>query len=117
MENSNERKKVRNFYFFLLITAMPVVGVAAIFLSAYFHIQGEIKFAYHELKGLKAVEQIDKTIFSIQKIRGLVCVEEPDNGSLDRIESLKKEISSDLALLKEILVSVDDNITPPSKMS
>ncbi|MFA5235121.1 MAG: hypothetical protein WC390_12040 [Sulfurimonas sp.] len=113
MENLNQKKKVRSFYFFLLITAIPVVGVAIIFLSAYFHIQDEIKFASHELKSLKVVEHIDKTIFSIQKIRGLVCIEEANGDSLGRIESLKKEISSDLALLKKILVSVNDNITPP----
>lgn len=113
MENLNEKKKEKSFYFFLLITAIPVVGAAVIFLFAYFHIQGEIKFAYHELKGLKVVEQINKTIFSIQKIRGLVCIMEPNGDSLERMKSLKREISSDLALLKEILVSVDDNITPP----
>lgn len=109
MENLNEKKRVKSFYFFLLITAIPVVSVVVIFLSAYFHIQGDIKFASHELKGLKAVEQINKTIFSIQKIRGLVCVEESSSDSSERIESLKKEISSNLALLKIILVFMDNN--------
>ncbi|MDO9266720.1 MAG: GGDEF domain-containing protein [Sulfurimonas sp.] len=109
MENLDEKKKVKSFYLFLLITAIPVVGVAVIFLSAYFHIQGEIKFASHELKGLKVVEQIDKTIFSIQKIRGLVCVKEPNSDSLERIESLKKEINSNLAQLKVVLIFMDNN--------
>lgn len=114
MENLNKKKRVKSFYFFLLITAIPVVSVVVIFLSAYFYIQGDIKFASHELKGLKAVEQINKTIFSIQKTRGLVCVGEPSSDSLERIESLKKEINSNLALLKMILVFMDNNTASPT---
>lgn len=110
MENLNKKKKVKNFYFFLLITAIPVVGVTIIFLSVYFHMQDDIRSVSHELKALKVVEQINKTLFSIQKIRGLVCVEEPNGDSLERIESLKKEISGNLTMLKKILVLVDDNI-------
>lgn len=115
MENLNKKKKVASFYFFLLITAIPVVGVVAIFLAAFLHIQGDIRLASNELRGLKVIEQIDKTIFSIQKIRGLVCVQEPNSDSLERIESLKKEINSELARLREILAFIDDNITPPQK--
>lgn len=113
MENLDEKKKVKSFYLFLLITAIPVIGVAVIFLSAYFRIQDEIKFAYHELKGLKVIERINKTIFSIQKIRGLICVKEPNRDSLDRIESLKKEINSNLALLKVILIFMDNDAASP----
>lgn len=96
-----------------MITAIPVVGVAIIFLFAYFHIQDEIKFASHELKGLKIVEQIDKTVFSIQKIRGLVCVKEPNSDSLERIESLKKEINNNLVQLKVVLVFMDNDAVSP----
>lgn len=113
MENLDEKKKVKSFYFFLLITAIPVVGVAVIFLFAYFYIQDEIKFASHELKGLKIVEQINKTVFSIQKIRGLVCVGKPNSDSLERIESLKKEININLAQLKVVLVFMDNNAVSP----
>lgn len=113
MENLNTKKKVASFYFFLLITAIPVVGVFAIFLATFLHIQGDIELSSNELKGLKVIEQIDKTIFNIQRIRGLVCVQEPNSASLEGIESLKKETNSELARLKEILASIDDNITPP----
>lgn len=113
MENLDENKKVKSFYFFLLITAIPVVGLAIIFLSAYLHIQGEKKLTSHELKGLKAVEQINKTVFSIQKMRDLVCVREPNIDSLDRVESLNKEISSNLAQLKAVLVSMKNDAAPP----
>lgn len=83
------------------------------FSHALFHVQKDVDFVYHEMVGLDVIVQIEEIVFDIQKLRGLACVEEPSGDSLERTESLKKEIDSNLAKLKVVLVFMDNNAASP----
>lgn len=111
MKNLYKEKKVKSFYFFLLITAIPLVGVIIIFSLMHIHIKNEIEFISHELRGLKIVSQIQKSVLDIQKMRGLVCIDCPNQESLEKIEMLQTVIIDGMDTLNGVVTTLD-NDTP-----
>ncbi len=109
MQSLYQEKKVRSFYFFLLITSVPLVGVIIIFSLMHIHIKNEIEFISHEQRGLKIVSQIQKSVLDIQKMRGLVCIECPSEESLEKIEMLQDMIMEDMDTLNSVVVALDDD--------
>ncbi len=108
MKNLNEKKR-RSLYFFIFITLVPVIGVIVIFSYAFLYVNYEINFVTHESMGLKVIEQIEKTIFDIQKFRGLKCIKILNKESIENIEVFKKKISNDLTNLQQILLSIKED--------
>lgn len=109
MQNLYKEKKVRSFYFFLLITAVPIIGVIIIFSLMHIHVKNNIEFISHEQRGLKIVSQIQKSVLDIQKMRGLVCIDCPNQESLEKIELLQDVILEDMDALKGIVATIDDD--------
>lgn len=117
MKNLYKEKKVKSFRIFLLITAVPVIGVIIIFSLFAQNIQNKIEFTTHELRGLDVISEIQRSIMDIQKIRGLISIENPNEATLEELKYIKKDIidsvsslekkisniKSDAALRKEIL--------------
>ncbi len=110
MKNVYQKKKSRNFYFFLLISAIPFFGVIIIFYYMHTYIKNDIEFVSNELSSLKVIERIQKSVLDIQKMRGLACMKSPNEDSLHRMESLKKEIVNDMDLLKSATVAMREEI-------
>ncbi|MDK9694017.1 MAG: GGDEF domain-containing protein [Sulfurimonas sp.] len=109
MQNLYKEKKVRSFYFFLLITAVPLVGVIIIFSLMHIHVKNNMEFISHEQRGLKIVSQIQKSVLDIQKMRGLVCIDCPNQETLEKIELLKNVIVEDMDALKGVVTTLDDH--------
>lgn len=75
------------------------------FSYAYFHIKTtEVVFTTEEIEGLRIIAHIKKTVFDIQKIRGLSGIKNPDQMCIDNIEALKETVSNDLKELEEELL-------------
>ena len=109
MKNLNIEKKAKSLYFFIFITLVPVIGVIIIFSNVFLHVQDDIEFVTHELKGLKAISQIEKTIFNIQKLRGLSCIKTPNEESTQNLKIFKDNILKDLMALKRNLLTIEKN--------
>lgn len=108
MENLYKVKKKRSLYFFIFITLVPVIGIIAIFSYAFAYISKEIDFITHESKGLKVIAQIEQTIFDIQRLRGLSCINNPNKKSIENSEAFKRNILDNLTSLKETLLTIEN---------
>lgn len=108
MNGLNVEKKSEGLRYFILITIIPILGIIIIFSYAFFHVQNDVDFISHEIKGIKVITLIQKTVFNIQKLRGLTCIENPDIKSIDEIEALKKSIFDDLKNIKQHLQLIEN---------
>lgn len=111
MNNLNSEKKTKSLYFFIFITLVPLLGVVIIFSNIFFYVQDDIKFVSNEIMGIKVISQVEKTIFDIQKLRGLSCIKTPNEKSLENLNFLKKNILEDLSILNSSLLTIK-NPTP-----
>ncbi|OHD97180.1 MAG: hypothetical protein A3E21_03095 [Sulfurimonas sp. RIFCSPHIGHO2_12_FULL_36_9] len=101
----NCEKKSNGLFFFIFVTFIPILAITAMFSYAYFHIKTtEVVFTTEEIEGLRIIAHIKKTVFDIQKIRGLSGIKNPDQMCIDNIEALKETISNDLKELEEELL-------------
>ncbi|MDD2652235.1 MAG: GGDEF domain-containing protein [Sulfurimonas sp.] len=114
MQSLYQEKKARSFYFFLLITAVPIIGVIIIFSFMHIHIRNNIEFVSHELRGLEIVSQIQKSVLDIQKMRGLVCIDCPSKETLGKIETLQDVIVKDMEALQVATIALNGD-TPLKK--
>jgi len=106
MQNLYEEKKTKSFNFFLLITAVPIIGIIIIFSLIVRNIQSNIEFTLHEQNGLAIIEEIQKSVLSIQKIRGLTSIENPNSVSLNNLELIKKDIVISMDSLEKKLSTI-----------
>lgn len=111
MKKPYKDKKTKSLYFFILVTAIPIIGIIIVFWLSYMQLKKDIVFVSHELKGISIISQIQKSVFNIQKLRGLVCIDTPNDESLHNIESLKKEILRQMDGLYNALATIDDDDT------
>lgn len=109
MQKLYKDKKANSFNFFLLITAVPIIGIIIIFSFIVREIQGNIEFTLHEQNGLTIIEEIQKSVLSIQKIRGLTSIETPNSASLNKLELMKKDIVISMDSLEKKLSNINSN--------
>ena len=109
MQKLYKDKKAKSFNFFLLITAVPIIGIIIIFSFIVREIQGNIEFTLHEQNGLTIIEEIQKSVLSIQKIRGLTSIENPNSASLNKLELMKKDIVISMDSLEKKLSNINSN--------
>jgi len=102
-------KKNKNFAYLVGLTIAPVFAIIVMFSYAFFHIRDSIKFTSHEITGLRVIAQIERTVFNIQKLRGLSCMENTDEKSIENIKTIKENISKDLSILKEYSMFIENN--------
>jgi diguanylate cyclase (GGDEF)-like protein len=107
MKNLNKEKKRKSLYFFLFITLVPIIGIIIIFSYAFAYVSEEIDFITQESSGLQIIEQVEKSIFDIQKLRGLTCIKTPNKESIEYVKILKQNIFHDLTHLKQILLFIE----------
>ncbi|WP_345993276.1 GGDEF domain-containing protein [Sulfurimonas sp. HSL-1716] len=113
MKNLNKEKKRRTLYFFIFITLVPVLGILIISSYAFLHVQDDVDFVSYEIRGLKVISRIEKTVFDIQALRDLSCIKDPNEKS---IETLKENISKDLTSLENILLILQKDISLKSEL-
>lgn len=101
-------KKNKNIKYFVMLAIIPLFAIVTMFSYALFHVQKDVDFVHHEMVGLDVVMQIEEIVFDIQKLRGLTCIKNPNNGSEVSIELLKENIYKDLTILKQKLSYVKD---------
>ena len=101
LQDINKNKKNKNFAYFVALTVVPVFAIIVMFSYAFFHIRDSVRFTSHEITGLRVIAQIERAVFNIQKLRGLMCMENTDEKSIENIKTIKENISKDLAILKE----------------
>lgn len=87
---------------------MPILAIVTMFSYALFHVQKDVDFVYHEMIGLDVITKIEDIVFDIQKLRGLTCIKNPNNGSERSIELLKENIYKELTSLKQKLSYIKD---------
>lgn len=109
LQDINKNKKNKNFAYFVGLTVVPVFAIVVMFSYAFLHIRDSIKFTSHEIIGLRVIAQIERTVFNIQKLRGLVCMENTDEKSTEYIKKIKEDISKDLAILKEYSMFIEND--------
>lgn len=109
LQDINKNKKNKNFAYFVGLTVVPVFAIVVMFSYAFLHIRDSIKFTSHEITGLRVIAQIERTVFNIQKLRGLVCMGNADEKSTEYIKKIKEDISKDLAILKEYSMSIEND--------
>ncbi len=109
MQNLYKEKKAKSFKFFLLITAVPIVGIIIIFSIIFRNIQNDIEFTIHEQHGLSIIAKIQNSVFTIQKIRGLTSIENPNSASLNSLELMKKDILMNIDSLERKISSIKRN--------
>lgn len=110
MKNINHDRTKENFKYFILITIMPIIGVTVIFSYAFFHLQEDYNFTLDETKGLSTIKEIQNTVFNIQRLRGLSCIQNPSTKSLQELETTKEDISKNLIQLRQNVTSQNKNI-------
>ncbi|MDD5401503.1 MAG: GGDEF domain-containing protein [Sulfurimonas sp.] len=108
-QDINKNKKNKNFAYFVALTVAPVLAIVVMFSYAFFHIRDSVKFTSHEITGLRVIAQIERTVFNIQKLRGLICTEDADEKSTEYIKNIKEDISKDLAILKEYSAFIEND--------
>lgn len=104
-----DRRK-KSFYFFIFISAVPIMGALLVFLYSYSYIKKDIDFKSHELKGLSVIAQIQKSIFALQKLRGLNCIETPNEESLKKMDSLREDVIKQMDALQTTLFKIKKEI-------
>ena len=104
MKNLNVEKKTRSLYFFILITTVPIFGVVVMFSYAFLYIQNNINIISNEINGLRVITKIERTVFNIQRLRGLSCITNPNKKSIANLEYLKNSVSNNLVSLKHTLL-------------
>ncbi|MFP4486602.1 MAG: hypothetical protein ACLFOC_06540, partial [Campylobacterales bacterium] len=73
----NYRKKKRyNLIQFILLALLPIVGVTIVFVSAFMYVKKNVNFTQKQLIGLNFIEQIEESIFDLQRLRGLSAIKE-----------------------------------------
>ena len=110
MQNLYEEKKTKSFNFFLLIAAIPIIGVIIIFSIMAKNTQDKIEFTTLELHGIEVIAEIQKSVLDIQKIRALSSIENPNSNALEKLETIKKDILKDMSLIERKLSKIDNNI-------
>ena len=109
MKNIDHDTTKENFKYFILITIMPIIGVTIIFSYAFLHLQKDLEFIIDEIKGLSTIKEVQNTVFNLQRLRGLVCIQEPSTNSLHELELTKENISKNLLSLREAINVHDKN--------
>ncbi len=104
-----DRRK-KSFYFFIFISAVPIMGALLVFLYSYSYIKKDIDFKSHELKGLGVIAQIQKSVFALQKLRGLNCIETPNEESLKNMDALKMDVVKQMNALQATLLKINKEI-------
>ncbi|MDD5372715.1 MAG: GGDEF domain-containing protein [Sulfurimonas sp.] len=108
-QDINKNKKNKNFAYFVTLTVVPVFAIIVMFSYAFLHIRDSVKFTSHEITGLRVIAQIQRTVFDIQKLRGLVCMGNGDEKSIEHIKIIKESIYKDLAMLKEHSMFIEND--------
>jgi diguanylate cyclase (GGDEF)-like protein len=83
-------KKIKQFYLFITILAIPLIGAMVIFSLLYINTKKDLELTTHQLKGLDIILDIQKSIHLAQKIRGLSLIaniDEPNSKKLSQFES------------------------------
>ncbi len=101
-------KKNKNIRYFIMLAVVPLLAIVVMFTYALFHVQKDVNFIHHEMTGLEIIVQIEEIVFNIQRLRGLVCIKEPNNGSSEVMEHIKETISKDLITLKQKLSRTEE---------
>lgn len=110
MKNIDHDKRKENFKYFILITIMPIIGVAVIFSYAFLHLQKDLEFITDEIRGLTTIKEIQDTVFNIQRLRGLACIQNPTAESFQTLKLTKEKISKNLILMKRKIATQNKNI-------
>lgn len=101
MNKINSLKRKNNFKYFILITIMPILGVVVIFTYAFLQVQKDLKFITEEITGLETIKEIQNSVFNIQKLRGLACIQTPTADSTKELELIKEKVSKNFMLLQQ----------------
>lgn len=101
-------EKNKSIKYFIMLAIIPLFAIVTMFSYALFHVQKDVDFVHHEMVGLDVVTQIEEIVFNIQKLRGLTCIKNPNNGYAESIELLKENIYKDLTSLKQKLFYLKD---------
>lgn len=96
-------KKNKSVKYFAMLAVVPLFAIVAMFSYALYHVQKDVDFVHHEIVGLDVITQIENVVFNIQKLRGLICTKNQNNGSTESVELLKENIYKDLTSLKQKL--------------
>jgi hypothetical protein len=107
-KESNKKVKFENFLYFIFIALLPVIGVLIIFVYAFMYVKNDADFTQKQLVGLHLIEQIEESIFVLQRLRGLSeiieCRCEKDEASvLANIEVLQHSVINRFSVLKTAL--------------
>lgn len=113
----DKENKFKSLKYFILITIMPVVGIVAIFSYAFFHVQHEVNSLTVRANSLKVIEQIDKSVFDIQRLRGLTCISKPNKKTLEQIENINAQIPKKLISLKQSLYFIKEDFYLKEELS
>lgn len=110
MQKLYKDKKRKSFNFFLLIAAIPIVGVIIIFSIMAKNTQNKIEFTTHELHGIDIISEIQKSVLSVQKIRALSSIKNPNNDTLEKLETIKKDITKSMNLIEVKLSDINNDV-------
>lgn len=110
MQNLYKEKKIKSFNFFLVIAAIPIIGVIIIFSIMAKNTQDKIAFTTLELYGVEVIAEIQKSVLDIQKIRALTSIENPNTDAIMRLNIIKEDISKGMNLIENKLSKIDNNV-------
>jgi len=110
MKNRTYDRTKENFKYFILITIMPIIGVAVIFSYAFLHLQKDLKFIIDETGGLTTIKEIQNTIFNIQRLRGLASIQNLSEKSQEELKLTKEKISKNLILIRQNITTQNKSI-------
>lgn len=110
MEDTNHYKIKENFKYFVLITMMPMIGIVVIFYYAFLHLQKDLEFITDEIKGSITIKEIQNTVFNIQRLRGLACIQSPSAKSKEELTLTKEKISKNLTIIRQNITTQNKNI-------
>lgn len=116
-QDINKENKFKSFKYFILITIMPVVGIVVIFLYAFFYVQHEINSLSVRANSLKVIERIDKSVFDIQRLRGLTCISNPNKKTLEHIENINAQMPKKLISLEQSLYFIKEDFYLKEELS
>gem|GEM_PF-1866077 len=107
-KQSNKKLKLENTVHFIFVALLPVIGVVTIFVYAFMYVKNDVDFTQKQLAGLALIEQIEESIFVLQRLRGMSeiieCGCEKDEVSLQKeIQSLQQNAKKRFTILKATL--------------
>ncbi|MCK9454129.1 GGDEF domain-containing protein [Sulfurimonas sp.] len=100
--------EVKKLKYFVLVTIMPALSIVVIFSYAFIHVQKDIDILSSKIEALTIIKEVERTIFDIQKVRGLSCLEEPSEKSTKNLQLFRENVSKNIISLREKLILIKD---------